>query len=115
MDHWNDHSLSPTIGSDRIDNIIKRYKNNPNLKNIKAKFNSFCSFSFQPVFMEEVKAVIGDMKNNKSVGSEIPIQILKESEFTLEISTNCINKSIEFGSLPASLKKANITPIFKKR
>ena len=65
--------------------------------------------------MEEVKAVIGDMKNNKSVGSEIRIQILKESEFTFEISTNCINKSIEIGSLPDSLKKANITPIFKKK
>ena len=22
LDHWDDHSLSPTIGSDRIDNII---------------------------------------------------------------------------------------------
>ena len=30
-------------------------------------------------------AVIRDMKNNKSVGSEIPTQILKESEFTFEI------------------------------
>ena len=23
LDHWDDHSLSPTKGSDRIDNIIK--------------------------------------------------------------------------------------------
>ena len=54
------------------------------------------------------------MKNNKSVGGEIPIQILKESEFTFEILTNCINKSIETGCFPDSLKEANITPIFKK-
>ena len=64
--------------------------------------------------MEEVKTVIQDMKNNKSVGGEIPIQILKESEFTFEILTNCKNKSIENGCFPYSLKEANITPIFKK-
>ena len=55
LDHWEDYSQSSTMGSDRIDNIIKWYKNHPNIKNIKAKFNSFRSFSFQPVFMEEVK------------------------------------------------------------
>ena len=33
LDHWEDHSQSPTMGSDRIDNIIKRYKNHPNIKN----------------------------------------------------------------------------------
>ena len=45
LDHWEDHSLSPTIGSDRIDKIIKWYKNHPSIKSIKAKFNSFRSFS----------------------------------------------------------------------
>ena len=34
LDHWEDHSQSPTMCSD---NIIKRYKNNPIIKNIKAK------------------------------------------------------------------------------
>ena len=46
LDHWDDHSLSPTIQSDRIDNIIKRHKNHPSIKNIKAKFNGFYSCSF---------------------------------------------------------------------
>ena len=64
--------------------------------------------------MEEVKTVIGDMKNNKSVGSEIPIQILKESEIKFEILTSCINKSIEIGCFPDSLKEENINSIFKK-
>ena len=63
LDHWNDHSLSPTMGFDRINNIIKRYKNHPSIKNIKAKLNSFRSSSFQPVLIEEVKTVIRDMKN----------------------------------------------------
>ena len=64
--------------------------------------------------MEEVKTAIRDMKSNKSVGGEIPTQILKESEFTFEILTNCINKSTETGCFQDSLKEANVTPIFKK-
>ena len=109
LDHWNDHSLSPTKGSDRIDSIIKRYKNHPSNKNIKAKFNSVQSLSFQPDFMDEIKTVIRDMKNNKFVGGKIPIQILKESKFTFEILTNCISKSTETGCFPDSLKEAYIT------
>ena len=60
------------------------------------------------------KTVVKDLKNNKSVGGEIPIQILRESEFTFETLTNCINNSIETGYFPDSLKEANIAPIFKK-
>ena len=44
----------------------------------------------------------------------MPIQILKESEFTFEILTNYISKSIGTGCFPDSLKEANITPIFRK-
>ena len=76
LDHWDDHSLSPTKSFDRTENIIKRYKNHPSIRNIKANFNSVCIFSFQPVCVDEVKTVIQDLKNNKSVGAEIPIQIL---------------------------------------
>ena len=57
LDHWDDHSLSPTMGSNGIDNIIKRYKNHTSIKNIKLKCNSFRSFSFQPVFVKEVKRI----------------------------------------------------------
>ena len=67
LDRCDDDFLKLTKGSDRIDNIIKQYKNHPSIKNIKAKFNSVRSFPFQPAFIEEVKTVIQDMENNKSV------------------------------------------------
>ena len=68
-----------------------------------------------PVTTDEVKKVITDLKTNKSVGGEIPIQILKDSEFTFECLENCINHSIEeTGIFLSSLKLGNITPIFKK-
>ena len=62
LNHWDDHYLSPTKGDGRIDNIIKRYKNHPSIKNIKAKFNSVRIFSFQPVSVGDVKTVIRDLK-----------------------------------------------------
>ena len=37
--------------------------------------------SFQQVFMDKVKTVIRDIKIDKSVGGEIPIQIFKKSTF----------------------------------
>ena len=107
LDHRNDHSLSPTKSSDMIENIIKQYKNHPSILSV-------CIFSFQPVCVDHVKAVIQDLENNKSVGGKIPIQILKESEFTFETLTNCISKSNETGYFPDSLKEANITAIFEK-
>ena len=58
FDHFH-HSLSPT----------------------KFSVNSVRSFFFQPVFMDEIKTVIRDKsvggENNKSVGGEKPVQILK--------------------------------------
>ena len=114
LDHWDDHSLSPTKGSGSIDNSIKRFKNHPSIKSIKVKFNSVRSFSFQSVFLDEVKTVTRDMKNNKSVDSDIPIQILKESEFTFKILFNCMKKSIKTGCSSDSLKEANINLIFEK-
>ena len=55
LDHRDNHSLSLSISSDRV---YKRYKNHSSIKNIKAKFNRFRSFSFQPVLMVEVKTII---------------------------------------------------------
>ena len=44
---------------------------------------------------EDVKKVTKDLKTNKSVGGEIPTQILKESEFTFETLKNFTNQSLK--------------------
>ena len=55
------------------------------------------------------------MKTNKSVGEEIPTQILKESGFTFACLRNCITQTIkETGIFHWSLKLGNITSTFKK-
>lgn len=104
MNQWQDLFLSPTKDSDRIQNITKYYENQTRIKNMKVKLNSVLSFSFQLVSVYDVsKFVIWDLKNNKSVSGEIPVEIL----------TNCINKSIEIACFSDSRKKANINSVFK--
>ena len=79
---------------------------------IKQNFRIPKTFSFQPVSKDEVKKIIKDLKNSKSVRGEIPTKILKECEFTFEALTQCVNKSFGSGEFPGSLKQANVSPIF---
>ena len=62
--------------------------------------------------VDKVKKIIRDLKTNKAFGAEIPTKILRECEFTFDVLTKCVNKSIETGFFPDSLKLANSTPLF---
>ena len=44
----------------------------------------------------------------------MPTKILKECDFTLDVLIKCVNKSIENGYFPGSLKLAMVVPVFKK-
>ena len=117
LEHWDEDSNSYSGFNHRnnVKDIIKKYINYPNINDIKKKYKNIKKFSFRPVTTDEVKKVIKDLKRNKSVGGEIPIQMLKESGFTFECLKNCINHSIEeTGIFPSSLKLGNIVPIFKE-
>ena len=117
LEYWDEDSNSHSVinHTNNVNDIIKKYIKYPSIKNIKKKYENINKFSFLPVTTNEAKKIIKDLKTNKSVGGEIPIQILKESEFTFECLKNCINHSIEeTGIFPSSLKLGNITPIFKK-
>ena len=56
--------------------------------------------------------LIKHLKNSKSVRGEIPTKILKECEFTIEMLTQCVNKSFPSGEFPDYLKKR--LTVFKK-
>ena len=114
LHHWEDKTSPPSSTSDKINDIIKNYEKHPSICNIKTKYRGISSFSFRQVSVEEVKKIIQDLKTNKAVGGEIPTKILKEREFTFDVLTNCINKSIETGYFADSLKLANVAPVFKK-
>ena len=117
LQHWNESFDMPSLGvrSEDLNYIINKYRNHPSIKTIKENFPNVKKFAFQLVSTEDVKKVIKDLKTNKSVGTEIPTQILKESEFTSDTLKNCINHSLKTtGEFPASLKLGNLTPIYKK-
>ena len=48
------------------------------------------------------------------IRGDIIIQILKQSQVTYQILTDCINDAINKGVFPDSLKIAKITPVHKK-
>ena len=114
LHHWEDKTSSPSNTSDKINDIMKNYEKHPSICNIKTKYRSISNFSFRPVSVEEVKKIIRDLKTNKAVGGEIPTKIFKECEFTFDVLTKCINKSIETGYFPDRLKLANDAAVFKK-
>ena len=94
--------------------IIKRFKNHPSIVIIKSKPLIQEKFSFQPVSAKDVESVIKSIPRNKASGGNIPIQIVKQSGFTYQILTDCINDAINKGVFPDSLKIANITPTHEK-
>ena len=58
--------------------------------------------------------MIKDLQNNKAAGGEIPLNILKKSNFTFDELAECVNYILKNGKFPYSLKNANIIPIHKK-
>ena len=81
---------------------------------IRQNFRISNTFSLEPVSKDEVKKIINDLKDSKSVRREILTKIFKECEFTFEILTQCINKSFTSGEFSDCLKQSNVSPIFKK-
>ena len=114
LHHWEDKTSSPSNTSDKINDIIKNYEKHPSICNIKTKYRCISNFSFRPVSVEEFKKIIRDLKTNKAVDGEIPAKILKECAFTFNVLRKCINKSIETGYFPDSLRLTNVAPVFKK-
>ena len=74
------------------------------------------SFDFQPVSAEDIKARLERLKTKKASGCDnIPAKLLKIGASVLcypiqQIANMCIAVSL----FPASLKRAEITPIHKK-
>ena len=64
--------------------------------------------------MKYVESIIKNIPNNRAAGGEIPLHILKQSGFTDQMLTDCINAALSQGIFPDSLKLANITPVHKK-
>ena len=82
---------------------------------IKSKYAIQGKFSVKPVTAKDVEKIIKNIRNNKTSGGEIPLNILKQSRFTYKMLTDCINDAIVGEDIFSdSLKFGGITPVHKK-
>ena len=66
-----------------IDNIVYKLRNHPSIVKIKEPYKVKGNFSFNLPLQKEIKAIIRDLPTNKAAGGEIPVNILKKSNFLL--------------------------------
>ena len=80
--------------------MIKKFKNHPRIVKIKNKYLIKEKFSFQTVSVKDAENVIKSIPGNKASVGDILLQILKQTRFTYQILTNCINDAINKGVFP---------------
>ena len=110
LHHLEDKTSSSSNTFDKINDM--NFEKHPSICSIKTKYSGISNFSYRPVSVKEVKKIIRDLKTNKTVSGEIPTEVLKECEFTFDVLPKCINKFIDAGYFPDSLKLADVALVF---
>ena len=62
-----------------------------------------------------MKNIINWLPKNKSANGDIPLNVLRSSEFAFIYLTECINEVLQNSKFPESLKLSDIVPVYKKR
>ena len=101
-------------GLDDIANKVYKFRNHPSIVKIKEQYKVKSNFSFRLSTTEEIKAIIRGLPTNKAAGGEVPINILKKSNFSFDELTKCVHYALTNGKFPITLKNANVTPVHKK-
>ena len=81
---------------------------------LKSKYNFQENFFLKLTPVKYVENIIKKFPDNKVSGGEIPLHILKQSAFTYQMLTDCINDALSRGIFPNSLKFASITSVHEK-
>ena len=108
---------SGTSQTDPVLQSIEKYSKHPSMINVKKRINnSNYTFSFKFEIQEEFSKPIQNLNCNKATQQyDIPIKILKEnSEIFSYVFGHNFNNSLFSTVFPSSVKKANITPVYKK-
>ena len=112
---WPSNEKYKNIQNEKVITIIKKFENHPSIMKIKSKYAIQEKFSVKPVTAKDVENIIKNIPNNKASRGEIPLNILKQSRFTYEMLTDCINYAIVGEDIfPVSLKFGDIAPVHKK-
>ena len=94
---------------------IPKYKNHPSIIAIKNARRNGLGFYFSEVSVDDICKELKRLNPRKAAqNTDIPIKILKENAIFSSYICDFFNETIRSGKLPSILKKANITPVFKK-
>ena len=69
---------------EQLTNTINKYKSHPSIKKIKSNYTIKQKCSFKPVTVKDIGNVIENISTNKVTGGEIPLNISKQSGFTVK-------------------------------
>ena len=72
--------------NNKIEQILFKFSKHPSILKIKQKVKINSKFSFQSVSEDTVKNVVKNLPSDKATAGEIPVDILKNSEFCFKIS-----------------------------
>ena len=98
---WIGKSLN---SNDKIEQVIVKFSKHPSILKIKQKVKINKKFSFQSVSEDTAKNFVENIPSNKATACEIPIDILKNSEFCFSELTKCIIKAFNENKFPDTLK-----------
>ena len=99
---------------DPVLKAIKKYSSHSSILNTKKKMNNNL-FPFRNVTYEEILNKVNSFDTSKSTQSEdIPFNIIKNADIFANFSLQKFNKCITDEKFPDQLKKADISPVFKK-
>ena len=104
----------PVNSNDEIEQILFKFSKHPSILKIKQKVKINRKFSYQSVSEDTVKNVVKNLPSDKAASGEIPVDILKDSEFCFSELAKCINKAFNENKFLDTLKLSDIVPVFKK-
>ena len=101
-------------GLDGIDNIVCEFRNHPSIVKNKEEYKVNGNFSLRLATTEQIKTRIKDLPTNKAARGEIPVRILKKSNFPFDELTICVNYGLINGKFPITLKIQISHPYIRK-
>ena len=105
----------PISDSDCMNSISDSFQTHPSIRSIKEEKNS-SSFQFTEIDIDQVYKLLSNINVKKSTGSDkISPRLLKLSATVISKPlTSLINMSIRTNTFPDTLKRAEVSPLFKK-
>ena len=99
-----------------IDNIIEKYNNHNSIKNTKRNLKDKASFDFQPISESCIRNILATLNIKKSDHHDaINAKFLKISaDIIAKPFSDIFHQCILQGVCPVALKKAIVTPVYKK-